>query len=106
MACNPGVTHHEWDELLGGSVFPGGGDRWSADKACRLLATPPETSLDRGALLIHVVAVEVEANLEPQRVTGSEAAGHRALLYQCVPYLHGAGGVDEQLEAVLAGVPG
>ena len=46
-----------------------------ADEARRLLAAPAEAGLDRAAVLGQVVAVEVEARLEAQRVARAEPDG-------------------------------
>ena len=68
----------EGDEPLGGSVGAGGGDGLGAGEARLLLAAPAQTGLDRVAVRAHVVAVEVEADLEPERVAGAEPAGRHA----------------------------
>ena len=55
---------------------PGGArprDRLGADEAGLLLAAPPEPRLDRVAILAQVVAVQVKADLEPQRVARARA---------------------------------
>ena len=49
----------------------------AADEARVLLAAPAQAGLDRAALLHQVVAVEVEADLEAQRVARGEADGRR-----------------------------
>ena len=56
-----------------------------ADKARVLLAAPAQAGLDRPALLHQVVAVEVEADLEAQRVARAEPGGRGAGLEQRVP---------------------
>lgn len=53
-------------------------DRLGADEAGVLLAAPAEAGADRVAILGEVVAVEVEAGLEPKRVAGAESGGQGA----------------------------
>ncbi len=77
-----------------------------ADEAGRLRAAPAEAGLDRVALGRQVVAVQVEADLEPQRVAGAEPAGDDAGVEQLGPDRRRDLGVDQQLDPVLAGVAG
>ncbi len=63
----------ERGEALGGAGLAGGRHRLGADEARVLLAAPPEPGLDRIAVLAQVIAVEVEADLEPQGVAGGRA---------------------------------
>ncbi len=58
----------------------------------------------RTARLHQVVAVQVVTDLKAQRVARAEADRDDARLEQRVPDLRGAGGGDEQLDAVLARV--
>ena len=101
----PGL-HHEGDELLARAGLALGAHRLGADEARVLLARPAEAGLDRAARLREVVAVEVEADLEAQRVARAEAGGRRAAGDELVPDRRGVVGRDEQLDAVLAGVAG
>ena len=68
-----------------GSAVTRGRDRLGADEARRLLAAPAEAGLDRPARLHQVVAVEVEAGLQAQRVARGEAGGRDAGGEQGVP---------------------
>src|SRR5204862_6580561 len=81
-----------------------GGQRVRGDEARLPLATAPEARLDRVAGLGEVVAVEVEADLEPEGVACAETGGAGTVLRERVPYGGGAVGRDQQLHAVLAGV--
>ncbi len=72
----------------------------------RLDAAPAEARFDRVALRGQVLAVQVEADLEPQRVAGAEAAGDDAGVEQLRPDRRRDLGVDQQLDPVLAGVAG
>ena len=82
------------------------GDRLGADEAGGLLHAPAEAGLDRAARLHQVVAVEVKADLEPQRVARAQARGLDAGLEQRVPDRGRVLGGDQQLDAVLARVAG
>ena len=66
--------------------------------------------LDRRDVAGELVAVERHASLQAQRVAGGEAAGLDAVflagLEQLVPQRRGVRVVDDELEAVLAGVAG
>ena len=70
----PGPGEHERRQRLLGAALAGRGDRVGADEA-----RSPPCSTSRGPAsiglrsLVHVVAVEVEADLQPQRVAGAEA---------------------------------
>src|SRR4051794_18304515 len=86
LARDPRAREDKGDELLGGAVRAGVGDRLRADEARVLLAAPPEAALDRAAALHQVVAVEVEADLEAQRVAGAEADRRRAFARERVPH--------------------
>ena len=77
-----------------------------ADEAGVLLAAPAQPGLDRPAVGGQVVAVEVEADLEAQRVARAEADGRGAGGENGVPHRGRVRRVDEQLDAVLAGVAG
>ena len=94
----------EGDELLGGALRARGGDRLRAHEARGLLAGPAEARLDRVARLVHVVAVEVVVDLQAQCVARAEADGVHAGLDQRVPHRDRVVGVEQQLDAVLAGV--
>ena len=101
-----GPVHDEGDELLGRARLAHGAHGVGADEARVLLARPAEAGLDRAARLHQVVAVEVEADLEAQRVARAEAGRRRAARDERVPDRAGVAGRDEQLDAVLAGVAG
>ncbi len=77
-----------------------------ADEPRLLHAAPAEPGLDRVALGGEVVAVQVEADLEPQRVAGAEPAGDDARVEQLGPDRRRHLGVEQQLDPVLAGVAG
>ena len=82
-------------------------DRLGADEARVLLAAPAQAGLDRAAVLHQVVAVEVEADLQAQRVARAEARGRRAAPRPARPRRRRRrSGRDQQLDAVLAGVAG
>ena len=66
----------------------------------------PRPGFDRVALRGQVVAVQVEADLEPQGVAGAEPAGDDAGVEQLRPDRRRDLGVDQQLDPVLAGVAG
>src|SRR4029079_6386517 len=74
------------------------------------LDDPPETGLVRVRRRVELVAVEGHPGLEPERVAGTEPDRGDALVlarfHQGIPELGGPGRVDEDLEAVLAGVAG
>ncbi len=74
------------------------------------LTTRPRPASYGFVVAVELVAVERHAGLEPQRVAGAEADRHEAQrpagLEQRVPELGGAVVLDEDLEAVLAGVAG
>src|SRR5256885_10473400 len=75
-----------------------------ADEARGLLAGPAEPGLDRPALLHEVVAVQVEADLEAERVARRQSGRRRAGREQGVPDLAGPGRIQQQLDAVLSPV--
>ena len=79
-----------------------GGDGLRAGEARLLLAAPAEARLDRVAVGAHVVAVQVEADLEPERVAGAEPAGRHAGVEQPAPELGDAVVGEDDLDAVLA----
>src|SRR5580704_7736964 len=83
-----------------------GADGVGADEPRVLLAAPAEARLDRRTLDAEVVAVEVKAHLQAQRVTRAEPRGGRAAAYDLVPQPRCVLGGAEQLDAVLAGVAG
>ncbi len=96
----------EGRELLDGPLGTGGRDRLRAREPGVLLAAPAEAGLDRIAVRAHVVAVQVEADLEPERVAGAEAAGRHPGREQLPPELGRIVGGEEDLDAVLARVAG
>ena len=77
-----------------------------ADEAGRLLAAPAEAGLDRAAVLGQVVAVEVEARLQAQRVARAQADGVAPAATTASQTAAARAGRDEQLDAVLARVAG
>src|SRR5687767_2257868 len=95
---DPGVGERERHELLGWIEVA---ERVGAYEAGLQLAAPAETGLDRRAVLGQVVAVQVEADLEAERVP-------RAQPDECglerVPDLARAIWRDQELDPVLAGV--
>src|SRR4051794_29608739 len=106
LAGDPRPREHEGDEALGRAVGPRTSHRLGADEARGLLAAPAQPGLDRPARLHEVVAVEVEADLEAQRVPRAQARGLRAALRDGVPDGAGVLGLEQQFDAVLAGVAG
>ena len=80
--------------------------RLGPDEARIELAAPAEAGLQRIAILGQVVAVEVEADLEPQRVARAEPGRHHASRRERIPDGGCAVGAHEQLRAVLARVAG
>ena len=106
LARDPAPGDRERRQPLGG---PGGarrGDRLGADEARLLLAAPAEAGLDRVAVLGEVVAVEVEADLEPQGVAGGEPGRHGPRLDQRRPQRRRRARLDQDLDPVLARVAG
>ena len=92
-----------------GTSFSGLGSSRSASapmKPVSELAAPAEPGLDRVAVLGEVVAVQVEADLEAQRVAGGEADRRHARSSRASHTAVGAVRRDQQLDAVLAGVAG
>src|SRR4029077_19724865 len=77
-----------------------------ADEARLFLAAPAQAGLDRSAVLAEVVAVQGKADLEPQRVTGSETRRGHALLQGRAQTGPGASRVDQKFDPVLARVTG
>src|SRR5204863_4163286 len=67
---------------------------------------PAETGGDRVRLGTDVVPMQGVADLEPQRVAGTEAAGDRAPREHAIPELAGGLGRDEQLHPGLTRVAG
>src|SRR5207248_1974141 len=78
-------------------------ERVRADEASRLveLDDPAQPRLERGVLLVHVVAVEAVRHLQSKRVARPQAAGDHALVEQRVPELARSLGWHEYLEPVL-----
>ena len=79
-------------------------DGVAPDEARLLLAAPAQAGLDRAALLHEVVAVEVEADLEAQRVAGAETARPHSAREHAVPQLRGVLRHRQQLAPLLARV--
>src|SRR3954467_10316459 len=98
---DPGTSHGERDELLVRSGLADRADGLGADEPRVLLAAPAEAGLDRPALLHQVVAVEVEADLQAQRVARAEPGRRDALREQRVPDRGRVAGGEQQLDAVL-----
>src|SRR3954451_9470541 len=104
LARDPRPGEDEGDELLRGAAGALLGDGLGPDEARLLLAAPAEPRLDGAARLHEVVAVEVEADLEPEGVARAEADGRGALLCQGIPHARCVLGREEELDAVLARV--
>ena len=103
----PGPVRANGTSFSAVPLVAGVADRVRADEARVLLAAPAEAGLDRVAVLGQVVAVEVEADLEAERVAGAEA--DRAWRPAAVSASHTAvacSGGEQQLDAVLARVAG
>src|SRR5215203_7125178 len=100
------TREHERRQLLLCPLLARRRDGLRADEARLLLAAPAKTRLDRVAAFVHVVAVEVEADLEAKGVARSQAGRARAGLQERGP--HGGRAVrrDEQLHPILARVAG
>ena len=75
MARDAGALDRERRQKLGGPLGAGAGDGLGADEPRPFDAAPAETGFDRVALGGQVVAVQVEADLEPQRVAGPSPQG-------------------------------
>ena len=112
MTRDAAVAHGEADELALDAVADDALERRTADEVAGLgeLHDAGEARLERVGRAVELVAVQRHAGLEPERVAGPEAHGHLAVraprLEQRVPQLPHPIDVDEQLEAVLAGVAG
>ena len=106
LAGDAGAGQHERHELLARCPLALRPDDLRADEARVLLAAPAEAGLDRPAVLGQVVAVEVEADLEAQRVAGAEADGRGAASVSASQTAVACSGAMQQLDAVLAGVAG
>ncbi len=77
LARDAGAVDRERDELLRRAGRAHGAHGLGADEAGVLLAAPAEPGLDRAALDAQVVAVEVKAGLQAQRVARGEPGGRR-----------------------------
>src|SRR5688572_3675033 len=79
-----------------------------ADEIARALEVdrPREPRIEGRDALVHVLAVEVHAGLQPQGVARAQAAGAHAGGHERTPGFGGAFGGEHRLEPVLAGVPG
>ena len=87
------------------------GERFGTHKgALTELDRPAQPGVERVGGLVHVVAVESQAGLQPAGVAGAEPAGKdtrvSAGLEQRPPDLDGVLGGNEELKAVLARVAG
>src|ERR1700730_4002536 len=67
---------------------------------------PCEAGVQRRDAVVHVLAVQVHAGFEAQRVARAEPARAHALALQGVPELTDGGGRQDDFEAVFAGVAG
>ncbi len=85
LAGDPWAVDLEGDELLGRPALADGAHGVRADEAGVLLAAPAEAGFDRAALDAEVVAVEMEADLQAQRVAGAEARRRGAAPDDLVP---------------------
>ena len=65
---------------------------------------PRETRLERMGLLVHVVAVEVHASLQAQRIASAKTAGCHPESIQLTPNTHSVRRRQHHLEAILSGV--
>src|SRR5689334_11182070 len=65
---------------------------------------PREAGFEGILALVHVVAVQVHAGFQAQRVARTEAARRDAESVQIAPYLHDIFGGQHHFEAVFAGV--
>ncbi len=101
---DPLPLDHERHELLAARPRARGGHRVCPHEPRLLLAAPAQPSLDRVALLTEVVAIEVKADLHPQRVSRPEPGRPRAAFHQRVPYAGRMLGIEHQLHPVLARV--
>src|SRR5687768_18506102 len=104
LARDAALGDDERDQPLFGPGVAGSGDRLGPDEARVLLAAPAEAGLDRVSIGVHVVAVEVKADLEAKRVARSEAGGGGAAVDERLPDAWRGVGAEQQLDAVLAGV--
>src|ERR1039458_6611109 len=83
------------------------GERLAPDELPLLeLDRPPQRAAEGVGPVVHVLPVEAQAGLEPERVACPESAGNQALrrarLEERIPQARRVGRVDVQLEAVLS----
>ena len=101
---------HEADDPPFRSALLGRCDHVSSDEVLVQLRRPAQAGLDRTGRLVDVVPIEREARLKAQGVARPEPdrddARGRAGGHEAGPDLDGSVVVDEDLEAVLAGVSG
>src|SRR5439155_21301066 len=95
---------HNRGKLLRESALVYAAHGLGPDEAGVLLAAPAEPGLDRTAGLHQVVAVEVEADLEPEGVAGAQPGGRDARLQEGVPDGGRMLGREQELDPVLARV--
>ncbi len=90
------------------SARVGGAERRAPDEVAVGLRVdgPGEAGLERARGLVHVLAVEGHAGLQPQRVAGAEAAGPDVRRREQLPRARGERRGQHELEAVLAGIAG
>ena len=113
VARDAPLGHLEADELArrAARLLPGE-HRAAVEVALRVVERddPAQPGLDQGGRLVHVVAVQHHAGLEAERVARPEAGGQEAVrrsrLDDAAPERARRVRGDEDLEAVLAGVPG
>src|SRR5213076_1461835 len=97
---DPRSLDHERHQPFGRRRPTRGRDRLGADEARLLLAAPAQPGLDGPPILGEVVAVEVKAGLEPQRVAGPETYRHSAAVYQGIPHILGVLRRQQQFHTV------
>ena len=107
-AQHAALFENEADELIGGGtaqVF----QRLAPDEIAVAGFEghrPRESRLQRMMMLVHVVAVEIHAGFQPQRVSRTQPRGLNSLGTQRIPCLCGFIGRQHHLETILAGVAG
>src|ERR1700674_3246542 len=67
---------------------------------------PGESRLEGMKVLVHVVAVQIHAGFQPERIPRAQAGGLHALRPQSGPRARGARRGDHDFETILAGVAG
>src|SRR5262245_2112089 len=108
-AQHAALLEHEPDELARHARATLRFERGAADEIAlgRIESDRPrEARFERRHVLVHVVAVEIHASLEPQRVACAEPALRDAGGLEARPELRCFGDWQHDLPAIFAGVTG